>query len=263
MNRRTSKMGAARDADAGKPVATLSPKVPSDAWGRDAVTFRLTEDRKRALRALSPDDASLSPTSALDLAIERAVAREAFDIGQADRQAPLESESPATSSELRETLRAVAEAAREWAGARAHLARVADDCADLRAAIEAASASSEGAGMGESDSPLPIRAWLDRAAAPSWLVAQARWVGTRPAGNGMALWTLELRELGRGENLPTRPDVFAVELGPADAGGPLSRLDRDDGCVISCSRAGEGWALSLRPALEGGRLGAPFAELAV
>jgi hypothetical protein len=241
-------------------VAGASRQV--DPWEREAVTFRLTDERKRALRSLLHGaDAALSPTSALDLAIERAVAALARGANLDGEKELLANVPSITSDELRDTLRAVAEAAAEWSGARSHLARVAADCAELRSAIAAASVLSDGVPVDET--PRPIRAWLDQAGATSWIVAKARWLATRSANPGMAAWTLELRELGRDGGAPALLGADAVELGPAPAGGPLSRLGRDGGCVVSCARAGAGWARSLRPTLEGGKLGDPFAELVV
>lgn len=58
-------------------VAAASRQI--DPWEREAVTLRLTDERKRALRSLlHGDDAMRSPTSTLDLAIERAAAVQAF-----------------------------------------------------------------------------------------------------------------------------------------------------------------------------------------
>jgi hypothetical protein len=233
-----------------EPLAKQSVPAASrqvDPWEREAVTFRLTDERKRALRSLlHGDDAALSPTSALDLAIERAVAALARGANLDSEKDLLATVPSITSDELRETLHAVAEAAAEWSGARAHLARVAADCAELRSAIAAASVLSDGVPVDEA--PRPVK---------------ARWLATRSANPGMAAWTLELRELGRDGGAPALLGEAAVELGPAPAGGPLLRLGRDGGCVLSCARAGEGWALSLRPTLEGGKLGDPFAELVV
>lgn len=248
-----------------EPLAKQSVPAASrlvDPWEREAVTFRLTDERKRALRSLlHGDDAALSPTSVLDLAIERAVATQASSVDRDSEKDGLVPAASVTSDELRKTLRAVAEAAAEWSGARAHLARVAVDCAELRSAIGAASALSDGIPVDEA--PRPIKAWLEQAGATSWIVAKARWLATRPASPGMATWTLELREVGRDCGGPAVLGAEAVELGPAPAGGTLSGLGRDGGCVVSCTRAGEGWALSLRPTLEGGKLGDPFAELVV
>lgn len=246
-----------------EPLAKQSAPAasrPVDPWEREAVTFRLSAERKLALRSLlHGDDAMLSPTSALDLAIERAVATQASSVDCDSEKDGLAPAPSVTSDELRETLRAVADAAAEWSGARAHLARVASDCAELRSAIAAASVLSDGVPVDEA--PLPIRAWLDQSGATSWIVAKARWLATRPTSPGMAAWTLELRELGRDGGAPSLLGEEAVEVGPAPVGGPLSRLGRDGVCVVSCTRAGEGWALSLRHTLDDGKLGDCFAEL--
>lgn len=237
------------------------PRKAALGWERQAVTFRLTDERKRALRALSGGEESISPTSALDLAIELAVSRQACDRESGSQ--PSAECGPIAQRELRELRQAAKAAASEWAGARALLTSVAADCAELRSAIAEASAPSEHARFDEPGAPRPIREWLDQAAASSWLVARARWIGTRPAGQGTAVWTLEVRELGRDGAQPARIALSVVELGPAAAGGPISRLNRDGCCVLSCSRASDGWTLSLRQIVEAGKLGEPFAELLV
>lgn len=237
------------------------------AWTRDAVTFRLTEQRKRGLRALSQDGGELpSPTAALDQAIEMAIAARARE---ADHQPVAGRDEPdiaALADELRDAARALAGAASGWQEIRAQLARVAADCAELRAAIASAAMLADGVPVGETDAPAPLRAWLDRQAGPAtaWLVVKASWVGKRPASAGLATWELEARELGRYGRGPASPSGSCqVSLGPAPADGPLARLDRDGGCVLSCARSGKGWRVSLRCALEGGKLGEAFAELSI
>jgi len=237
------------------------------AWTRDAVTFRLTEQRKRGLRALSHDGGELpSPTAALDQAIELAIAARARE---ADHQPVAHRDEPdiaALADELRDASRAFAGAANGWQEIRAQLARVAADCAELRAAIVSAAMLADGVPVGETDAPTPFRAWLDRRAGPAtaWLVVKASWLGKRPASAGLATWELEARELGRdGRGHASPSESCQVSLGPALADGPLARLDRDGGCVLSCARNGQGWRVSLRCALEGGKLGEAFAELSI
>ncbi|CAH0229019.1 hypothetical protein SRABI118_02418 [Massilia sp. Bi118] len=237
------------------------------AWTRDAVTFRLTEQRKRELRALSHDGGELpSPTAALDQAIELAIAARARE---ADHQPVAGRDEPdiaALADELRDAARALAGAASGWQEIRAQLARVAADCAELRAAIASAAMLADGVPVGETDAPAPLREWLERQAGPAtaWLVVKASWLGKRPASAGLSTWEFEARELGRdGQGHASQAESCRVLLGPAPADGPLARLDRDGGCVLSCARNGQGWRVSLRCALEGGKLGEAFAELSI
>lgn len=236
-------------------------------WSRDAVTFRLTAERKRALRGLSNDDeAMLSPTASLDLAIELAAIGRAVETDPRQTVQSGQSETVLFASELRDAIRVFANATDEWASIRAQLSRVAADCSELRSAVASASMLADGVVVSDARSPLPLRAWLDAQANPetTWLVVKAQWIGKRPVDAGTAIWELEARELGRnGQGKALRNEPHRVELGPARSAGPLSRLDQDGGCVISCVRSGQGWTLSLRPALEGGKLGDNFTELEV
>lgn len=259
--------------------ATSTPRDPAEdcaspttmdseaAWARDAVTFRLTAERKRALRSLSKHEEEMrSPTAALDLAIEWAIASRALegDAGQAIH--PAHPQTALLVDELRDTVRVLTDAAQDWSEVRAQLARVAADCAELRSAIASASMLADGVAVDGARAPMPLRAWLDGQAGPgtTWLVAKARWVSKRAIDAGMAIWEFEARELGRdGQSPAPRNEVHRVELGPARVDGPLARLERDGGCVISCARSGQGWTLSLRPALNGGKLGEAFAELSI
>jgi hypothetical protein len=237
------------------------------AWTRDAVTFRLTEQRKRGLRALSHDGGELpSPTAALDQAIELAIAARAREADHQPVAGRDESDIAALADELRDAARALAGAASGWQEIRSHLARVAADCAELRAAIASAAMLADGVPVGETDAPTPLRAWLDRQAGPetAWFVVKACWLGKRPASAGLSTWELEARELGRdGRGPASLAESCRVSLGPAPADGPLARLDRDGGCILSCARNGQGWRVSLRCALEGGKLGEAFAELSI
>lgn len=244
------------------------PSVDDDAmWTREAVTFRLTKQRKRELRALSQEGSEWpSPTAALDQAIELAIAARAHE---ADRQPVTRRDEPGLVElvdELRDATRAFAGAANEWGEIRAQLARVAADCAELRAAIASAAMLGDSVPVSETDAPAPLRAWLDRQAGPAtaWLVVKASWLGKRSARAGLAVWEFEARELGRdGRGPASQPESCRVSLGPAPTDGPLARTEPDGGCVLLCARNGQGWTLSLRRSLDGYKVGETFAELSI
>lgn len=237
---------------------TRLPRASGGAagWDRDAVTYRLTPTRKSRLLALVGDDQG-SPTDALDAAIERATAA-SMDEGQEQSDA----EVTKALADLRDQIHALAVAAQAWGGVQEKLELVAVDCAELRHAISSAAALADGVAL---DIGEPVAAWLGRAdPALAWIVCKLRWLGKRSAGSGMALWDVELRELGRAGALRAREsDAFRIALGPALATGPLARLESMQAAVLCCARSDRGWTLSLRSALEDGKLGEPFAELSI
>lgn len=233
----------------------------TDGWSRPAVTFRLTDERKRALRdLLDGADAMASPTAALDMAIELATAGR--NLGEAEvEDLPSNTEIAKMLDSLRAQLQALARSVEDWGGAQTGLSRAKTAWAELNHA----NAGLARIGGGDIDCA-PIAAWLDAEVSPSttWLVAKILWMRKRPAGAGAALWDVELRELGRSGALPMRRDeADHVALGPAPANGALVGLESGAEAILSCARASDGWTLSLRFALDDGKLGEPFAELSV
>lgn len=249
-------------------MQSRSPTITApatDGWSRPAVTFRLTDERKRALRdLLDGADAMASPTAALDMAIELATAGR--NLGEAEvEDLPSNTEIAKLLDSLRAQLQALARAVEEWGEAQTLPLRPAV------APVEPNHAGARSKGRlarigGDNIDSAPIGAWLeaDVSSSTTWLVAQIRWLGKRPAGGGAALWDVELRELGRSGALTTKRDeAIYVALGPAHANGPLARLEGGSSGVLSCARSGGGWALSLRTTLEDGKLGEPFAEISI
>ena len=249
-------------------MQNLSPTKTApatDGWSRPAVTFRLTDDRKRALRdLLDGADAMASPTEALDLAIELATA--GHNLGEVEvEDLPFNTEIARMLDGLRAQIQALAGAVEESGGAQAGLSRAEVEWAESNYA-EARSKGRLARIGGDNIDSAPIGAWLeaDVSSSTTWLVAQIRWLGKRPAGGGAALWDVELRELGRSGALSARSnETVYVALGPAPANGPLARLESGSTDVLSCARSGGGWALSLRTTFEDGKLGEPFAEISI
>lgn len=249
-------------------MQNLSPTKTApatDGWSRPAVTFRLTDERKRALRdLLDGADAMASPTAALDMAIELATAGR--NLGDAEvEDLPSNTEIAKMLDSLRAQIQALARAVDEWGEARTLPLRPA--VAPIEPNHAGARSKGRLARIGDDDiNPVPISAWLDAEMSPSttWLVARIRWLGKRPAGGGAALWDVELRELSRSNGLPERiNETVQVALGPEHVNGPLARLEGDSSAVLSCARSGEGWALSLRAMLEDGKLGESFAQMSI
>jgi hypothetical protein len=244
-------------------LTTTAPAT--DGWSRPAVTFRLTDERKRALRdLLDAPDVLASPTAALDMAIELATAGR--NLGEAEvEDLPSNTEIAKMLDSLRAQIQALARAVEEWGEARTLPLRPA--VAPIETNHAGARSKGRLARIGDDDiNPVPISAWLDAEVSPSttWLVAKILWIRKRPAGGGAALWDVELRELGRSGALTTQKDeAIHVALGPAPANGPLTRLEGGSTDVLSCARSGGGWALSLRTTFEDGKLGEPFAEISI
>jgi hypothetical protein len=232
----------------------------TDGWSRPAVTFRLTADRKRALRdLLDGADAMASPTGALDMAIELAAA--ARDFGSVETQEPApHSEIVTMLDSLRMQVQSLASAVEDWSARETRMSTIDVERVAKHDANEAHNAHAPRL-SGEAISPTPIGAWLDAEAALStnWLVAKIHWLGKRPAGSGTALWHVEMRELGRSGAFSIQKDkVVHISLGPAPSIGPLSRLENEAGAILSCARSSVGWTLSLRVASDEGKLGEPF-----
>lgn len=230
-------------------------------WSREAVTFRLTPKRKRALlAALGEDRARASPTGALDRAIEIALSireREARPI-----DALVGDEFVDRLEALRAETHALSASTEKWEGINELLARVAAECAGLRQAIASSSILTDGVPVPQDSEIAPIKSWLDQLGSDvAWAVFRARWIGKRPEADGLASWDVELRMLRSSDHVPA-PAVFA-KLGPDRPDGPWAAMEPLPECLLSCERSEGAWRLALRPLLSQGKLGAPFAQWCV
>jgi len=231
----------------------------SNQWDRPSVTFRLTEERRRALLEMAPAlGLRASPTAAIDFAIERAAG-----IGVASTR--LDAENPnGWGHEAVEELRAVLAAC----------AALRDDGAQTRAAVERLEirlAEFGGAKM-PMDSPLPthslidevevahasptLGAWLDQEAGAkfSWAVVKARWIEAWPTGPGKAMLRVEAWAAAPLELTRRTAVLRPVEVGPLRLGA-LAAFERDTVGVFVCSRSAEGWTARIHSLDEQGKLG--------
>jgi hypothetical protein len=229
----------------------------SHGWERPSVTFRLTEERRRALLQLAPElGLRASPTAAIDFAIERAM-------GMGVASTRLDSEgSSGWGHDAVEELRAVLGAC----------AALRDDGAQTRASVERLERQlAQNGGLASTTNLTPrarssanemtlrsttLGAWLDREAGAglSWAVVKARWIDAWPTDAGKAMarfeaWAAAPMELAR--------QIAVTELVEA---GPL-RLRalaafEDDGVgVMVCSRSTRGWTAKVHGLDGQGKLG--------
>lgn len=236
------------------------------SWTRPAVTLRLTEKRKRGLASLLGEaNALASPTEALDLAIELAAINLDRDREFDECEQPSASGCAEAFDRLRTQTYPLGNAFEDWNSAWTQLARVAAECAELRAVI-ANCTTPAGPFFVNSAPPIALRSWLDMDvnSSTAWLVAKIHWMGKQPAGGGMSIWDVELRELKRGPAAhEPKPRVARVVIGPASTVGPLSNIECVGTSILLCVRIAGGWTLSLRSSGEDGKLGEPFAELSI
>lgn len=230
------------------------------AWAREAVTLRLTVERKRKLRALfDHGEENLSPTGALDLAIERAIVASILEPDDETRCSP-ERDVPPLVDELRNATQVFASASEDWASIRAQLAGVAADCAELRSAISSAAMLRDGVPAIELDAPMPLESWLDRQAEPwrAWVLAKARWIAKRSAGlaSKAAMWEFEIQRVDdSGGSKQPQPSPTTVYVGPAPNHAPISQIEMGEVLILVCSRSREGWAISARAIHDGAKVG--------
>jgi hypothetical protein len=225
-------------------------------WERPSVTFRLTEERRRALLQLAPElGLRASPTAAIDFAIERAA-------GMGVASTRLDSEGSAGwGHDAVEELRAVLAAC----------AALRDDGAQTRASVERLERQLAQHGVSDSTTSLTpeerssandmtlrsttLGTWLDREAGAgfSWAVVKARWIDAWPTDAGKAM--------ARFEAWGAAPMELARQIGVTELveAGPL-RLRalaafEDSVGVMVCSRSTRGWTAKVH-ALDGqGKLG--------
>jgi len=251
--------GMAPHADA--VDATAASAEVEAAWMREAVTLRLTAERKRKLRALfDHGKGKLSPTGALDLAIERAIVASVLEQDDDRAQHSPEREVSSIIDELRSATQVLASASGDWADIRAQLARVAADCAELRSAISSAAMLCDGVPVEERDAPMHLKSWLARQADPgrAWVLAKARWIAKKSAGlaSKAATWEFEIQLIDdSGVSKQPKPPATTVFVGPAPSHALLSQIDLGEALILVCSRTGEGWAISARAIHDGAKVG--------
>lgn len=230
------------------------------AWAREAVTLRLTVERKRKLRALfDHGEENLSPTGALDLAIERAIVASILEPDDETRCSPERDVSPLV-DELWNATQVFASASEDWANIRAQLAGIAADCAELRSAISSAAMARDGVPTSELDAPMPLKCWLDRQAHPgrAWVLAKARWIAKRSAGldSKAAMWEFEIQLVDdSGVSKQPQPPLAKVYVEPAPSHALFSQIELGEVLVLVCSRSGGGWAISARAIHDGAKVG--------
>lgn len=237
-----------------------------ESWSRAAVTFRLTGERKRLLRGLLADGAAqCSPTAAIVRAIDLATAAHerpapptgpnAFEFGSND----------GCIEHLGSAINELNETALGWRDARAQLASIASDCAELRLAIAAASAVADGSAAYDSQLSIPIKAWLDRLAPPgaAWAVAKAAWRGKSAVEGSRACWTFEARLAGVDGVAALANATQLIELGPFEASGPISRLEAAGPIALTCARSHQHWRISAATMDGAGKLGETLASFDV
>lgn len=261
--KRTSLVPAAAPTPARTDTASPTSADRDAAWTRQAVTFRLTPERKSALRALSRDDEGLLlPTAALDLAIELATMDRA--LASDDRRAtqPESANVSLLADELRDAARVVAGAAEDWPDIRSQLARVAADCGALRAAVSSAALLSDGVGLGDVKANLSLKDWLDRETSPAraWILAKATWTSKKSAGRGLATWEFDIRLIAPSQASSGRPPSM-VFLGPSPTHGSESKIELSEALVLACSRCRAGWKIEVRSTCDDGKLSEIIATL--
>jgi len=235
------------------------------AWARGAVTFRLTAERKRALRSLSKhEEETRAPTAALDLAIELAIAGRALDDVAAQTVRPSSPEAALLVDELREAVRVFTNDAQDWSDVRAQLTRVVADCAELRSTIASAAMLGDGLPVTAPTATTFLKSWLDREADPAraWILAKAKWIAKRSAGPALAEWEFEIHLIDdrRASSLPESPAAIVV-VGPAPSHASLSTLELAETSVLVCSRSGKGWSIEARAICGDGKLGEVLVKL--
>ncbi|MGF6181243.1 hypothetical protein ABIB42_002256 [Massilia sp. UYP32] len=245
-----------RNRSSGYPAPDKPPTETSDlaalAWGRPSVTFRLTEERRKALLALTPElGMRASPTAAIDFAIERAAGLGAASL---DRVADGMDDALDAGSDLRAVLAACAALRTDAEDARAALARVEQRLGAIGREMEPAP------GATRRDQPAPpalsLGAWLAREApqALAWAVVKARWLGATSAGSGKAMARVDAWVAAPIEFASQMAVVETLEVGPLRLAA-LAAFEDEPVAVLVCSRVAEGWSARIHALDAQGKLG--------
>lgn len=230
---------------------------PGDAWSRPAVTFRLSSRRKRDLELLaSGTHGPLTPTSALDHAIELALAaRAAANVHEL-------SDSADTEDRLGQLSALIETHAREQRTALSELARQLKDLRDvMMAAAQSGVADFE-------DEPVGAREWLQAETQPlpdRSLLATAKWQAkSRLDDDSFAIDVLVERvatpslsgQAARG--LPA-----LVRFAPIASDSAAARLDSMRSAYLMCQPGPSGWTVSIHPIDADGAPGSSIGMLTV
>lgn len=246
---------------------------PTNGWRRANVNVRLSALRRANLLELCGDPARITPTAAIDLAIDLAKQARARDLDEENEPGP-SSAHASMSCDAHDTLLAIAREIRmDAAASRELMSDVATRTKELRDVIvEAASDReiSEGDGSNSNiDSSsnedyaapsLPLRSWLDQQAqsAPATaLFARASWIGSRRSAPGRVRVELNIQRHSRGENQSPATlgpiNLAHVDL-PHRAESPM-RLEQPDAFYLQCQQDANGsWKVAARSVAQDGKL---------
>lgn len=237
-------------------ISTDDPRVSSgDAldslgWNRPSVTFRLTQERRKALLALSPElGLRASPTAAIDFAIERAAGLGAASRAIAERGVGGDLDA---ALDLRAVLAACAALRADAEEARASLARVEIHLATL-GSESSPSANSRDETRGAASS---LGMWLGREAPVelTWAVVRIRWLEAAPAGPGAAVVRVNAWVAAPLEFSSLMTGAHILEIGPMRVAA-LAAFENDSEAVVVCSKASGGWIARIHALNAGGKLG--------
>jgi hypothetical protein len=231
----------------------------SNAWERPSVTFRLTEERRRALLALAPElGMRASPTAALDFAIERAAGLGAASLARDETEE--EYSRDAALEELREVLAACSALLAQGAGARESLDRIESRLDELGAEANP-SERSEQQMQGAMDAPPTLGEWLSREAGPdlAWAVVKARWLGAELTAPGKSISRVDAWAAAPANFARQTASLNTVLIGPTGIGA-LAAFENDAVGVLVCSRVDKGWAARLHALDSAGKLGPELAN---
>jgi hypothetical protein len=227
---------------------STSGNTPAKGWNRSAVTFRLSTKRVSDLKMLC--DEQLSPTAALDLAID--LAKDAKDGHRSDRFS-------AESAKVQDFVAA------QMAHAKHNgelLVEMAKQISDLQRTIIAAAGSSKEEGLVENkdateiQQPLSIRAWLDqelRVSGQSAFLAKAQWQNMkRKSSDLLQLEMCVQRMAASGSSQEPEAKRRLVQITAPIQQAALSQLATAQLLYFKCQRGDKSdWQISIHHVLEG------------
>jgi len=221
----------------------MDPKVDIDSsWTRPGVTFRLSKSRRNDLLSLMAElPEPLAPTAAIDHAIAIAIASRASNaISEADT--------------LADGLRILsAQAKRDASEQRRAIDEIRQYVKDLRDVISAAAASDDPDDFDSSESPMPIRDWLDREARnlpKRSFLAKAQWQAKVRLNDRSASIDLLIERVAAIDvhGPATHGAIAMARLAPVDLKDPFCKADEMPAFYLMCTGVGpEGWQLDLHP----------------